>query len=209
MTEPLLISTGPNNKPHTEPNARTSIRQILRTKRKALTTTFQIEASELLKLRLLNHPRVQSAKTIALYLANDGELDPMLFINWCWQQGKQVYLPVLHPFCSGHLLFLLFEKRSFMVKNQYGINEPKLDVTKVCPLEQLDVLCTPLVAFDRSGARLGMGGGFYDRTLVNWKKNQYYPIGIAHDCQQVDVVPVEYWDIPLPEIITPTQNHQF
>lgn len=209
MTEPLLISTGPNNKPHTEPNARTSIRQILRTKRKALTTTFQIEASELLKLRLLNHPRVQSAKTIALYLANDGELDPMLFINWCWQQGKQVYLPVLHPFCSGHLLFLLFEKNSFMVKNQYGINEPKLDVTKVCPLEQLDVLCTPLVAFDRSGARLGMGGGFYDRTLVNWKKNQYYPIGIAHDCQQVDVVPVEYWDIPLPEIITPTQNHQF
>ena len=209
MTEPLLISTGPNNKPHTEPNARTSIRQILRTKRKALTTTFQIEASELLKLRLLNHPRVQSAKTIALYLANDGELDPMLFINWCWQQGKQVYLPVLHPFCSGHLLFLLFEKNSFMVKNQYGISEPKLDVTKVCPLEQLDVLCTPLVAFDRSGARLGMGGGFYDRTLVNWKKNQYYPIGIAHDCQQVDVVPVEYWDIPLPEIITPTQNHQF
>jgi len=209
MTEPLLISTGPNNKPHTEPNARTSIRQILRTKRKALTTTFQIEASELLKLRLLNHPRVQSAKTIALYLANDGELDPILFINWCWQQGKQVYLPVLHPFCSGHLLFLLFEKNSFMVKNQYGINEPKLDVTKVCPLEQLDVLCTPLVAFDRSGARLGMGGGFYDRTLVNWKKNQYYPIGIAHDCQQVDVVPVEYWDIPLPEIITPTQNHQF
>jgi 5-formyltetrahydrofolate cyclo-ligase len=205
MTESLLITTGPNNKP----NSRTSIRQTLRTKRKALTTTFQKEASELLKLRLVNHPRIQSAKKIALYLANDGELDPMPFINWCWQQGKQVYLPVLHPFCSGHLLFLLFEKNAFMVKNQYGINEPKLDVTKVCPLEQLDALCTPLVAFDCSGARLGMGGGFYDRTLVNWKKNQYYPIGIAHDCQQVDLVPVEYWDIPLPEIITPTQNHQF
>ncbi|MFT7006905.1 MAG: 5-formyltetrahydrofolate cyclo-ligase [Colwellia sp.] len=209
MTEPLLITTGPNNTPHTEPNTRTSIRQTLRTKRKTLTTAFQIEASESLKLRLLNHPRVQSAKKIALYLANDGELDPMSFINWCWQQGKQVYLPVLHPFCPGHLLFLLFEKTSFMVKNQYGINEPKLDVTKVCPLEQLDVLCTPLVAFDCSGARLGMGGGFYDRTLVNWQKNQLYPIGIAHDCQQIDQVPVEYWDIPLPEIITPTQNHQF
>lgn len=201
MTKPLLIPT--------QYNTRASIRQVLRTKRKTLTTTFQQEASELLKRRLVNHPRVQSAKTIALYLANDGELDPMPFINWCWQQGKQVYLPVLHPFCSGHLLFLLFEKNSFMVNNQYGISEPKLDVTKVCPLEQLEVLCTPLVAFDRSGARLGMGGGFYDRTLVNWQTHQLYPIGLAHDCQEVDVLPVEYWDIPLPEIITPTKSHQF
>jgi 5-formyltetrahydrofolate cyclo-ligase len=209
MTEPLSIPTGSKNKSNIEPNTRTSIRQILRSKRKTLTTAFQTEASNLLKLRLSNHPRVQSANTIALYLANDGELDPMPFINWCWQQEKQVYLPVLHPFCSGHLLFLLFEKNSFMVKNHYGINEPKLNITKVCPLAQLDVLFTPLVAFDRSGARLGMGGGFYDRTLANWQNNQLYPIGIAHDCQQIDRVPIEYWDIPLPEIITPTQNHQF
>ena len=209
MTNHLLRTTGPSTKNTTKPNARTSIRQRLRSKRNALTTTFQIEASEFLKLRLLNHPRVKSAKKIALYLANDGELDPMPFINWCWQQKKQVYLPVLHPFCSGHLLFLLFEKNSLMVKNHYGINEPKLDISKVCPLDQLDVLFTPLVAFDRSGARLGMGGGFYDRTLVNWQNKQLYPIGISHDCQEIDVVPVEYWDIPLPEIITPTQNHQF
>jgi len=201
MTRPLLIST--------DYNTRLSIRQIVRTKRKALTTSFQQEASELLKLRLVNHPRIQSAKKIALYLANDGELDPMLFIDWCWQQGKQIYLPVLHPFCSGHLLFLLFEKNSSMVKNCYGISEPRLEVANVCPLDQLDVLCTPLVAFDRSGARLGMGGGFYDRTLVDWQARQMYPMGLAHDCQQVNAVPVECWDIPLPEIITPTQSYQF
>lgn len=188
---------------------RAQLREIVRKKRQKLTAIEQEQASQSLKLRLTNHPKVQSAKTIALYLTNDGELDPMPFIQWCWLQGKQVYLPVLHPFCSGHLLFLLFEKKSLMVKNQYGISEPKLDVTKVCPIEQLDVLCTPLVAFDHSGARLGMGGGFYDRTLVNWQTNKLYPIGLAHDCQQIEKVPVEYWDIPLPEIITPTQNYQF
>lgn len=186
--------------------SRAQLREEIRKKRKTLSCIEQQQASELLTLRLQSHAKIQSAKTIALYLTNDGELDPMPFINWCWQQGKQVYLPVLHPFCAGHLLFLLFEHNSPMVKNCYGISEPKLNVTKICPIEQLDVLCTPLVAFDHSGARLGMGGGFYDRTLVNWQTHQLYPIGLAHDCQQVDAVPVEYWDIPLPEIITPTQN---
>ncbi|MNH39826.1 5-formyltetrahydrofolate cyclo-ligase family protein [compost metagenome] len=51
-----------------------------------------------------------------------------------------------------------------------------------------------------------MGGGFYDRTLQNWQHAGPYPIGLAHDCQQVEKVPVEHWDIPLPEIITPSQN---
>lgn len=188
---------------------RAQVRDKVRKQRQKLSYVEQQHASQLLKLRLLSHPKFQSAKSIALYLANDGELDPMPFIQWCWQQGKQIYLPVLHPFSTGHLLFLLFEKNTVMVKNRYGISEPKLDVTKVCPLAELDVLCTPLVAFDCSGARLGMGGGFYDRTLVNWQAHQLYPIGLAHDCQQVDIVPVEYWDIPLPEIITPTQSLQF
>jgi len=190
-------------------HSRTTLRETIRTRRNNLSSEDQQQASELLLKRLSAHPKVQSSQTIALYLANDGELDPILFIKWCWQQGKQVYLPVLHPFSSGHLLFLLFEDNSIMKKNHYGIYEPKLEVNKVCPLDQLDVLCTPLVAFDNSGARLGMGGGFYDRTLANWQQHQVYPIGLAHECQLVDEIPVEYWDIPLPEILTPTRSHQF
>ena len=190
-------------------NSRTALRETIRKRRNKLSQVDQQQASELLLQRLSTHPKVQSAQTIALYLANDGELDPMLFFEWCLQQGKQVYLPVLHPFCAGHLLFLLYEKNNIMVKNHYGIYEPKLDVNKVCPLEKLDVLCTPLVAFDNSGARLGMGGGFYDRTLAHWQQHQVYPIGLAHDCQQVDKIPVEHWDIPLPEILTPTRDFRF
>jgi len=190
-------------------NLRAQLRKLIRERRQNFSDNEQQQASKLILQRLATHKKVQAAQTIALYLANDGELDLMPFIKWCWQQNKQVYLPVLHPFCAGHLLFLLFEKNTVMAKNHYGINEPTLNVSKVCPLSQLDVICTPLVAFDSSGARLGMGGGFYDRTLSNWQQHNVYPIGLAHDCQQVEKIPTEHWDIPLPEIITPIKGFRF
>jgi 5-formyltetrahydrofolate cyclo-ligase len=201
MSNPLSIST--------QNNARTSIRKVIRAKRKSLSQSFQKKASNDLLFTLTNNVVVKNAQHIALYLANDGEVDLQPFIQWCWQQKKQVYLPVIHPFCSGYLLFLLYEKNSLMIENHYGIFEPKLSVSKVCPLSQLELLFTPLVAFDDKGARLGMGGGFYDRTLANWQQHQVYPIGLAHDCQQVTAVPVENWDVPLPKIITPTRTFNF
>ena len=73
----------------------------------------------------------------------------------------------------------------------------------VLPLADLDVLVTPLGAFDAGGQRLGRGGGFYDRTLQNWQQYRLQPVGYAHDCQQVDSLPSEEWDIPLPAVITP------
>ena len=189
--------------------SRAELRKITRITRRALTLQAQHSASLGLLEQLSTHEKVLKAKKIALYLANDGELDAMPFIEWCWQQQKQVYVPVLHPFCAGHLLFLLFETNTDMVKNHYSIREPVLTVHNVCPLNQLDVIFTPLVAFDHSGARLGMGGGFYDRTLSNWQQYKLYPIGLAHDCQRVTKIPTECWDIPLPEIITPSKRYQF
>jgi len=205
MTKPLLIPT--------EHNTRASIRQVLRTKRKSLTASFQKTAAEALLLRLQNDIVVKEAEHIALYLANNGELDLQPFIHWCWQQNKHIYLPVVHPFSKGHLLFLRYENNSIMAINRYNIEEPKLDVRYIKPIQQLDIIFTPLVAFDSTGARIGMGGGYYDRTLANWYENyvqdaQYSPsiIGIAHDCQQITEVPHEVWDIPLPRIITPTRT---
>ncbi len=67
------------------------------------------------------------------------------------------------------------------------------------------MLITPLVAFDEYGQRLGMGGGFYDRTLQNWQHYKMQPVGYAHDCQLVEKLPVEEWDIPLPAVVTPSK----
>lgn len=211
MTKPLLIPT--------EHNTRPSIRQILRAKRKTLTTAFQKNAAEALLLRLKDDIAIKEAKHIALYLANNGELNLQPFIHWCWQQDKHIYLPIVHPFSKGHLLFLRYDNNTTMVINRYNIEEPKLDVRAIKPVQQLDIMLTPLVAFDNTGARIGMGGGYYDRTLAKWyeqyrqnkeyaQEKQYSPsiIGIAHDCQQITEVPDEPWDIPLPKIITPTRT---
>ncbi|SUG45908.1 putative ligase [Salmonella enterica subsp. arizonae] len=87
--------------------------------------------------------------------------------------------------------FLHYHPHSELVTNRLKIQEPKLDVRDVLPLSQLDVLVTPLVAFDEDGQRLGMGGGFYDRTLQNWPSHGLTPVGYAHDCQRVEKLPVE------------------
>ena len=195
-----------------QPDIRAQMRTLVRSRRHALTTLEQTDAALLLLNQLTSHNEFKRAKRLAVYLANDNELDLTPFIRWCWEEGKSVYLPVLHPFCPGNLLFLHYEEDTILVENQYGIPEPKLNVSNLCPIQHLDVLVTPLVAFDQSGARLGMGGGFYDRTLAHWyrnvtlhKKSTLHPIGVAHDCQLVDSIPTESWDIPIPEIITPTQ----
>jgi 5-formyltetrahydrofolate cyclo-ligase len=188
---------------------RSQLRTHLKTRRNALSVSEQDVASRKIAHKLSEHYRVIKAKHIAVYLTNDGELSTSPFINWCWQQQKKIYLPVVHPFSHGNLLFLEYLQSTSLVKNAFGILEPALNVNKVRPIAELDIICSPLVAFDETGARLGMGGGFYDRTLIHWQKTNTYPLGIAHDCQKVESVPVESWDIPLPEIITPNNHYNF
>lgn len=182
---------------------RQQIRQTIRQARRQLTPEEQKIAAEQAKLNALQHPKIAQAKNIALFLSFDGEINTQPLIDALWQQNKQVYLPVLHPFSAHHLLFLHYRPDTQLVKNRFNIAEPPLDVRDVLPPEQLDVMLIPLVAFDSQGQRLGMGGGFYDRTLENWRQSGFYPIGLAHDCQQVEQLPISPWDIPLPEIITP------
>lgn len=188
------------------PYTRQQIRQHIRLRRRALTPEQQTQFALLAADRMMAYPPVLLAHTVAVFLSFDGELDTRPLIDQLWRAGKRVYLPVLHPFSPGNLLFLHYHPNSDLVVNRLKIREPKLDVRDVLPLSQLDVLVTPLVAFDAAGQRLGMGGGFYDRTLQNWRQHRLQPVGYAHDCQQVDALPTEQWDIPLPAVITPSKT---
>ena len=215
---------------HSLTSSRADIRQLIRNKRQLLDQNTQRQQANLLAERLKAHPKIADAKSIAIYLSNDGELNTQKFIHDCWQRNIKTYLPVIHPFSKGHLLFLHYDRHTLMKKNKYGIAEPQLNVQHVLPVTEIDIIFTPLVAFDNTGARLGMGGGYYDRTLASWsnkKSNQQpnkkseqkfsqndvskkpYPIGLAHDFQQVEKLPTEPWDIPIPEIITPNENFKF
>ncbi|HEI8868493.1 5-formyltetrahydrofolate cyclo-ligase [Serratia sp. AKBS12] len=183
---------------------RQAIRNHIRQQRRALSPASQKLFAEQIAERIAAHPRIAAARRIAAFLSFDGELDTRPLIERLWQMNKQLYLPVLHPFSAGHLLFLRYTAETPMTHNRFNIVEPQLDVRNVLPTRQLDIILAPLVAFDHTGQRLGMGGGFYDRTLQHWQHGGPYPIGLAHDCQQVDALPAEHWDVPLPEIITPS-----
>ncbi|CDG20392.1 conserved protein of unknown function [Xenorhabdus poinarii G6] len=182
---------------------RTSIRKKIRQRRQSLSPEQQSQFAQQAVKQVLAHPKIKPATNIALYLSFDGELDTRPLIQQLWQQNKQVYLPILHPFSRYHLLFLHYGPDTPLIRNRLNIDEPQLDVRQVLPVSELDVMFIPLVAFDCTGQRLGMGGGFYDRTLAKWQQQNFYPIGLAHDVQLVEKLPSASWDIPLPEIMTP------
>ena len=196
-------------------NKRAQIRTQIRKIRNSLPKSQQSIAAQSLKVNFTQHLKSKkkpNKKHIAIYFSNDGELDTSLLINELWQQNHTLYLPVIHPFNGATLLFQRYEKNSPMKANRYGILEPKLNCSQICPLTDLDYLLMPLVAFDNQGNRLGMGGGFYDKTLAqlhqgNWQKPQL--IGLAHSCQKVDALPIESWDVPLKTIITPDKIYQW
>ncbi|WP_259649798.1 5-formyltetrahydrofolate cyclo-ligase [Shewanella sp. c952] len=191
-------------------NSPKTIRKTVRTARRKLSLAQQKQSSILAAKSALDKLKQLKAAKVALYLTNDGELDTAPLIEMLWQLGIQVYLPRLHPFSAGNLIFLQYEPKSALEKNNLGIWEPKLNITQMILPHQLDVVITPLVAFDRFGNRMGMGGGYYDRTLANWQAtSKPLPIGYAHDCQQVSKLASQLWDIPLPFIITPSKNYSF
>lgn len=180
---------------------RQQIRHQIRKTRANLTALQQQQAEQTITQQALSLIEQRHAQNIALYFSFDGEISTNALINTLWTQHKNVYLPVLHPFTKHHLLFLRYLPETPMKQNHFGIWEPKLNVQNVLPLNELDILFTPLVAFDMQGNRLGMGGGFYDRALQDWQKKSFIPVGLAHACQQVEQLPIEHWDVPLFDIL--------
>ena len=190
-----------NRMKSTQQMLRNQLRQQIRKTRANLTALQQQQAEDSITQQALALIEAQNAQHIALYVSFDGEISTEKLIKTLWAQDKHVYLPVLHPFNPNHLLFLRYLPDTPMLKNKFGIWEPKLNVQNVLPLDELDILFTPLVAFDKQGNRLGMGGGFYDRTLQNWQNSSFIPVGLAHQCQQVEQLPTEAWDVPLHRIL--------
>ena len=190
-----------NRMKSTQQTFRNQLRQQIRKTRANLTALQQQQAEDSITQQALALIEERNAQHIALYVSFDGEISTEKLIKTLWAQGKQVYLPVLHPFNPNHLLFLRYLPDTPMCQNKFGIWEPKLNVQNVLPLDELDILFTPLVAFDKQGNRLGMGGGFYDRTLQNWRNSSFIPVGLAHQCQQVEQLPTEAWDVPLHQIL--------
>jgi 5-formyltetrahydrofolate cyclo-ligase len=181
------------------------IRQEKRNQRRSLSRAQQTRASEQLARTISSRSFFLRSKHLAFYLPNDGEIDPGFLLSLARAAGKDLYLPVLAPMVENRLIFLPYSDSDKLAHNRFGIPEPLLARNKPFPAWALDVVFMPLVAFDNAGNRLGMGGGFYDRTfarLHDGKGRRPLLIGLAHSLQAVDHLPEEPWDIPLDAIAT-------
>ncbi|MCP1363185.1 5-formyltetrahydrofolate cyclo-ligase, partial [Halomonas sp. BBD45] len=120
----------------------------------------------------------------------------------------KVYLPVLRPLSDNRLWFVHYHADTPMVANRFGIREPHTrhgaHRARQLPPWALDLVLLPLVGFDDDGNRMGMGGGFYDRSFafVRYRRPRPRLIGVAHDCQRVERLPVASWDVPLDAIVS-------
>src|SRR5690606_34434666 len=169
-------------------------------------------ASERLALNLLKHPDLHRARHIGIYLANDGEIDPHLYIDLARRKGIHFYLPILHPVYPGKLVFSPYFDGIRLSANRFGIPDPPFPRSRRRPAWALDAVLFPLVGFDENGGRLGMGGGFYDRTFAFSRiRPGMAPklIGLAHDFQKVRELPIEPWDVPLHGVVTDKRRYRF
>jgi len=184
---------------------RNQLRKKLRQQRRALSTQQQNLHAQSLSHLVCRDKLFLNAKRIACYLAEDGEIDPLHIIEKAWQYKKDIYLPVLPP-TGKSLFFAPFKFNTPLKPNRFGILEPDVHPNKWIGARQLNLILLPLVAFDTEGNRLGMGGGFYDRSLAftSHRKQWHSPhlIGLAHELQKVDALPCESWDVPLNMIAT-------
>lgn len=179
------------------------LRQSLRSARRNLTPAQQTAASEHLVQQLANQPYFFNAQSFAIYLAADGELNTQPLIELAWQLNKEVYLPRLNPLNKGYLDFLRYEPTSQLATNRYNLKESVFSTEKLINPVNLDIIFLPLVGFDKNNNRLGMGGGYYDRSLARLNSSYRKPklIGLAHKCQQVEQLTPQSWDIPLDAVV--------
>ncbi|MEE4250217.1 MAG: 5-formyltetrahydrofolate cyclo-ligase [Alcanivoracaceae bacterium] len=187
-----------------EQQRRQQLRRDMRRRRQALSPAEQLAASNRLAHNLCNLLVIRRARRIGVYLASDGELDPLPALLTSDNPPRTLYLPVLPRHADAVLHFAPWAPGEALVANRFAIGEPTLKRKSLAPLWSLDVLLMPLVAFDRAGNRLGMGGGFYDRALANLIRQPKRPhlIGVAHAFQKVNALPAAPWDQPLDRVIT-------
>lgn len=184
-----------------------ALRNEIRDQRRTLTESQRQHYSLSLCEHLAAHRLFQTSQRLAFYLPNDGEVDLTPLLDYAWSEKKSCYLPVLGPRNSRRLWFLPVTPDTRLYPNRYGIPEPvHARHARLLRPMTLDLVLLPLVAFDRQGHRVGMGGGFYDRTFAfrlhrrHWRQPRL--VGIAYSFQQRDNLPHEAWDVPLDGIAT-------
>jgi len=180
---------------------RDALRKSLRARRRELAPAARDAAQARLIRTLEALPAYRRARHVAVYVATDGEVDLSPLYAGARRRGVMLYAPVL---AGDQLTFRALDAGAALAPNRYGIPEPS-DGAAI-DARSLDLVLTPLVGFDRTCARLGMGKGYYDRTFRFlrlrrvWQKPKL--LGIAFAFQEIPNIATASWDVGLWGVVT-------
>jgi len=150
---------------------------------------------------MLTQPIWTSARSVLLFSPIASELDIRPLIREALSAGKFTALPAFESDTQSYVARFVRDAVTDLVAGEFGILEPRSSC-EPAPLNQLDLVLVPGVAFDAQGRRLGRGKGYYDRLLAQVRGTT---CGVAFDEQIVEAVPVEPHDVRLNCILTPTR----
>lgn len=184
-----------------------ALRKQIRQERRQLPRYQQQQAGQRVAQQLIRCVMFKRANKIGLYLSAFGEVPTQYIMQQCFKHHKQVYLPQIRNF-DQKLVWVKINRQQLqnkrMAAHRLGMQEPR---QRGISVNQLNLIIMPLVLFDLTGSRVGMGGGYYDRTL--WKKSRPFRLGLAYDFQQVASLTRQPWDQPLDSVLTPQHFYQF
>lgn len=184
--------------------SKNDIRRRMRRLRRALSPGDRVRASAAVAGVLGCFNAFRAARRVAIFAANDGEIDLSAAVRR--YTSKRYFLPVVPPAGRRRMQFAPIGPGTSFKRNRYGILEPEVGARSLVSARQLDLVLAPLVAFDRRGGRLGMGGGYYDVTFEflasrnHWHRPRL--VGVAFSFQEVEHIEREPWDIPLSAVVT-------
>lgn len=167
-----------------------------RSKIKTLCESLDIKSRSMAACKVLDYlkPLLDKANSIAIYHAHGFELNLFSVIDYSLKNNKKLFVPVSYR----HRQEMLLTKYN---ATQTDIFMPDLFVPPdpIWKWYNLDLVLLPLVAVNHNGVRLGKGGGYYDVTLADVVKREQRPIlcGVGYDCQLLNDMSVDSWDIRL------------
>ena len=182
--------------PSTITAEKAALRTQIRARLKTLPLSERQAGDTLLFRRFLSLPQIAAASTLLLYHGMGTEPDTAQLLEPLWALGKRVCLPRCLP--GNQMEARLVQRESALVPHPWGMLEPGTDCPPVTP-EEIDLVLVPGLAFDRSGGRLGQGGGFYDRWLTGFSG---VTAGLCRDLLLLDRVPREAHDRAVDLVVT-------
>jgi 5-formyltetrahydrofolate cyclo-ligase len=176
------------------------LRQELRCKRSELSIEVRNTFDQAICEQLWQQVKNSNARSIACYWPFNGEPDLIPLCRRLIDNSCKIALPVISTNTAGVMKFCRWRTEMKLVKNRFGIFEPPDD--QELPLSDFDMLIMPLVAYDQSGNRLGMGAGFYDRHLQLLRESSKpLRVGAAYSLQKIDPIDTNPWDIHLHAVV--------